>query len=66
MPGRENADSENILERFAVDCTEPGNTVMSDSETVRWTQGQSGETDECSEDENICLILRKAQPFICT
>jgi hypothetical protein len=51
MPGCENVDSDNILEWFAVECTKLGCIVLSDSETVRWAQEQSRETDECSEDE---------------
>jgi hypothetical protein len=34
--------------------------VLSDSEIVRWTQEQSGETDDCPEDQDISLIPEKA------
>jgi hypothetical protein len=48
MPTHENFDSDNISEWFEVDCTKPGHEVLEDSEIVRHTQEQPGETDECA------------------
>jgi hypothetical protein len=55
----EDVDSGNILKWFAVDCTKPCHLVLADSKIMRQVQGQSGETDEYSEYEDIPLIPEK-------